>query len=402
MNHPNARSTVAGERSGPSAPRQVGIGHSWNPSARAAGAAAARAALTGPDLRLLLVFARYGYELTELLGGVRAAAPGVPVIGCTTAGEIGPGPPESPGVVVVGLSGDFCVTTACARGLGERPRRVGEEVGAGLLPLPDRPYRTVIMLTDALAGDQQEMVRGAYGVLGAKVPLIGGGAGDDLRMVTSWQIMDGRAMQDGVVAACIGSDAPFGISVRHGWQSQGESIMVTASCGNDVHTLDDRPALDVYLDRHDAPRGIETRPDEFSGFALTRPLTVARRGDVAVRHVVGADPDARALNCGGAVPRGASVWLAHGDVSSTLLSAKFACAEAVSGLEGRAPLALLVFDCIGRRLLLGDEGDRMERRLIRHHAAGAPVAGFYSFGEIGRIRGLGGFHNQTVVALAVG
>lgn len=177
--------------------------------------------------------------------------------------------------------------------------------------------------------------------------------------------------------------------------------MVTASCGNDVHTLDDQPALDVYLDRHRAPAGIETRPTEFAAFALTRPLTVARRGDLAVRHVLSADPDTRSLSCAGTVPRGATVWLAHGDVSSTLDSADLGCAEAVDALGGRTPLALLVFDCAGRRAVLGDAGNRQELELIRRHAAGAPVAGFYSFGEIGRVRGAGGFHNQTIVTLAL-
>jgi hypothetical protein len=34
-------------------------------------------------------------------------------------------------------------------------------------------------------------------------------------------------------------------------------------------------------------------------------------------------------------------------------------------------------------------------------ACGAPVAGFYTYGEIARTRGVTGFHNQTLVVLAV-
>jgi len=30
-----------------------------------------------------------------------------------------------------------------------------------------------------------------------------------------------------------------------------------------------------------------------------------------------------------------------------------------------------------------------------------PVAGFYTYGEIARTQGAGGFHNQTLVALAL-
>ena len=35
-------------------------------------------------------------------------------------------------------------------------------------------------------------------------------------------------------------------------------------------------------------------------------------------------------------------------------------------------------------------------------APGTPVAGFYTYGEIARTRGLRGFHNQTLVVLSVG
>src|SRR5262249_16043732 len=219
--------------------------------------------------------------------------------------EIGPGPELTSGVVVVCGGGDFVVTTTCASGLHERPRAVGEELATALLPLPETRYRVVIMLTDALAGDQQEMIRGAYGVLGATVPLIGGGAGDNMRMVTSRQLYRGQIMQDAVVAACIGSDSPVGLAIRHAWPPQAHAMVAAGSVGNDLHTLDDRPALDIYLDRHEAPTGVEADPAAFAEFALARPLAVTRRGDVAVRQVLGANPDARSLICAGPVPKGA-------------------------------------------------------------------------------------------------
>jgi hypothetical protein len=38
---------------------------------------------------------------------------------------------------------------------------------------------------------------------------------------------------------------------------------------------------------------------------------------------------------------------------------------------------------------------------VASHAGGAPVAGFYTYGEIARTQGVSGFHNQTLVVLAV-
>ncbi|TMM36233.1 MAG: hypothetical protein E6F99_15960 [Actinobacteria bacterium] len=396
---PGTRATIG--RSTGTRRRSVRVGHSWDASSHAAGAVATLDAIQLADPRLLLVFASFGYDLPELVAGVGSVAGDIPVIGCSTAGEIGPGPPQSPGVVVVGLGGDFSVRTTHSAGLRQDPRAVGEAVAHGLLPLPDTPHRTTLMLTDSLAGDQQEMVRGAYGLLGATVPLIGGGAGDNMRMQTSYQFHNGQILQEAVVAAVIGSDDPIGLSVRHGWRRSGHGMVVTGSAGNDVHSLDDRPALDAYLHRHAAPHGLEQDAAAFAEFALTRPLAVARRGDVAIRHVLGADPVARTLNCAGSVPKGAAAWLATGDVESTLAATDAACAEAIEQLGEVPLLALLVFDCVGRRAVLGDDGALVERRLMNDRAGTAPLAGFYTYGEIARTKGVIGYHNQTVLAVAL-
>ena len=60
----------------------------------------------------------------------------------------------------------------------------------------------------------------------------------------------------------------------------------------------------------------------------------------------------------------------------------------------------MAFDCIARRGVLGDDGIQLEIDRISKHADGAPVIGFYTYGEIARIRGTSGFHNQTLVVLA--
>ena len=383
-------------------PRWVQVGHSTDRDAGPAGTAAARGALRGPDPRLLVVFPSFGYDLAALLAGVAAQAPGVPVIGCSTAGGIGPGPALGTGVVAVGFGGAFDVRTGHATGLRDDPRGTGERVATALLPLPRTGNRVALMLTDALAGDQQEMIRGAYGVVGATVPLIGGGAADDMRMVTSQQFHGTEELQDSVVAASLGSDGPVAIAVRHGWRRYSDAMVVTGSAGNEVHTLDDQPALDVYLQRLHAPPGIDRDPAAFFDFSLTRPLAVCRRGDDAVRHVLGADPRTRTLRCAGGVPKGASAWLMSGDAQSTLDAADGACAEAIGALDGVPLQALLVFDCAGRRAVLGDDGVVAERAVMGKRVGDAALAGFYTYGEIARTRGVNGFHNQTIVAVAFG
>jgi hypothetical protein len=79
-----------------------------------------------------------------------------------------------------------------------------------------------------------------------------------------------------------------------------------------------------------------------------------------------------------------------------------ACTDALAALDGNAALGMVAFDCIARRGVLGESGIAAEIRRVNQHADGAPVAGFYTYGEIARTRGVSGFHNQTLVLLALG
>jgi hypothetical protein len=264
-----------------------------------------------------------------------------------------------------------------------------------------QPHRVLLLLADGLAGDQQEIVRGAYAVAGAAVPLVGGCAGDDLRMVATHQFFGDEVMTDAVVAAAISSNAPIGIGVRHGWRRVGEPMLVSASAANRVDMLDDRPALDVYLERLKAPPEARSDPAAFTHFAQTHPLGLARRrGEEHVRFVSGADFEHRSILCIAEVPQGGLTWLMEGDATSVLDATDAACAEAIGALDGRKPIGLLTFDCIARKSVLGlDVRDEVAR--VAAHAGAAPVAGFYTYGEIARTHGVSGFHNQTLVVLAV-
>jgi hypothetical protein len=382
--------------------RWLGVGRSADSDARTAGLEAAGAALRGGDAKLVVVFCTDTYELTELLAGIRERTGDVPLIGCTTAGEIATSGPGDQGVVITAIGGPgFHVVTRAATAASDCLRDAGADVAKAACGIAGHEYRVLMLLSDGLAGDQQEVVRGAYGVVGAEVPLVGGCAGDDLKMVKTFQLHDDRILSDAVVGAAIGSDAPLGIGVRHGWRRVGEPMVVTRSADNRVYMLDDQPALDVYLDRLDAPAEARTDAATFTRFALTHPLGLARRrGEDHVRFIGDADFDERSLGCIAQVPQGGLAWFMEGDHASVLAATDAACADALEPLDGREPLGMIAFDCIARRGVLGD-GIATEVARVAASASGAPVAGFYTYGEIARTHGVAGFHNQTLVVLAL-
>lgn len=382
--------------------RWMRVGRSAARDARVAGEEAARLALERDEASLLLVFCSDAYDLEQLIHTISQRAGGAPLIGCSTAGEIVGSGPGDASVVVTAIGGEgFSVATALATSASGRLRLASAEVAASVSRVADRPHKVLMLLSDGLSGDQQEVVRGAYSVVGAAVPLVGGCAGDDLKMKRTYQFHNTQVVTDAVVGAAIASDAPMGIGVRHGWRRVGEPMLVTGSADNRVYTLDDKPALDIYLDRLEAPADARTDGAAFTRFAITHPLGLSRRSGEEVRFVGEANFEDRSLVCIAGVPQGGLAWFMEGDDSSVLEATDAACSDALASLDGHRPVGFLAFDCIARRGVLGDQGIRREVSRIGEHAGGAPIAGFYTYGEIARTSGISGFHNQTLVILAL-
>jgi hypothetical protein len=372
--------------------RWADVGRSAHPDGATAGREAAQDALAAGDRAdLLIVFASKAYDLRALAEEVSAVAAGIPVVGCASAAEIDGSAPATGSVVVLALGGSGLSFSTTAVSVEGDPRDAGARAAACIGDVADREHRVLLLLTDGPPERQPQIVRGAYSVTGAGVPLVGGvGSADDEQRRPSL-LYGGTAVDDAVIGIAIGSDAPLGIGVRHGWQPSGDPMLVTSAEPGRVLELDDRPAAEVYRERLGG-----RQPKEV---VLAHPLGMRRRvGEAHVRTVV--DDGAVDGSIAAAIPAGAMVWLMDADDERVLDAAGAACREALDGLDGAPAQALLVFDCIARLGVLGDRAaEEIER--IAHEAGDAAIAGLYTYGEVARTRGSTGFHHQTLVVLAI-
>ncbi len=387
--------------------RTLGCGISLAGDTDQAATESVRAALdgrapTGNDL--VLVFPTSHYEPQRFLdAAVRAAGP-AQVVGCTsyaaftaeahvTQGAVAaylPAAELSFGIAAEGsLSTDiFSTARRCTKSARDRAGGRAE-------------HSVLLLLSDAIAGDQREVVRGSYLVTGATVPLVGGAAAEDSEAVpVTYQFAEGRAMTDGLVAVWINSPYPLGIGVDHGWYPIGEPMIVTRAEENVIHELDGRPAAEVYL----ANRGNDFLPLEIAGRAFARatydhPLGIATTsGRFEIRHILNRT-DSGALVMFGHLSEQSVVNVMAGEAQDLVKAAGRAAGEAVGQLV-TPPRGGLVFSCTGRVPALGAQ---VTAEAAAAHSAmgGTPICGFYTYGEFARVTGSTGFHNATVAVLAV-
>ncbi|GIE88282.1 FIST signal transduction protein [Actinoplanes regularis] len=389
-----------------SSARWFGTGHSTLADPAAAGAEAATAALAGREPAIVFVFCSVGYHVPELFDALREqVGTDTVIVGCTTSGQLTDGRVSRNGVAMTAWGGaGFTVGTRVARAVNDRLREAGAEAAACLSGVEDE-HRALLLIADGLTGSHHDVVRGAFSVAGATIPLVGGCAGDDLTYVRTYQFHGGRdgvqIMSDAVIGVAVGSDRPLGVGIAHGWQKDGDALVVTRSRDGRVLELDGEPALDVYLRRLGIEESVLDDAAAFRQLAFHHPLGLSRRTGEDLRVIHEADRTDRSLLCLADVPQGALAWLMTSDLDSLLEGADEASGQALDALGGEPALGMLLFDCGARWVKLGDTGVRRELAAIGKRLGDVPFGGFYTTGEFARVRGALGMHHFTLVTLAL-
>jgi hypothetical protein len=372
----------------------------------AAGPDAARVAvqralgdLGGVPASLVIAFVTPDLGAARAAAQAQAAAGDVPVVGLTSDACVGPPGLVRGGCTALALAAPLVAGVAVAENAERDPRAAGRAAAAeALAALGDATSHTVLLLfLDTRSGDQAETVAGAYAVTGGAIPFAGGAAAGD----PPSQIALGRAYERAVVAVAIGSPEPIAVGMAHGCRPCSVPSIVTRSEGSVVFELDGRPAAEVYLEKH-GRAGDRIGPDDFADFAAGHPLAQPElSGDVRLRHVLGREPGG-GLRCATHIPANAAVHFTEQAPEAIIASTATAVGAACAGLGGAPPAAALVFDCGGRKHVLGAALEREAAATLEAFgpAGPPPVAGLYTRGEIGRVRGAKGDRNHALVVVA--
>ena len=323
-----------------------------------------------------------------------ASFDGVQVVGCTTAGEIGPSGYRDHSISGVSFAGgSMRAATGRIADLQHFEISHGRRFAQDLLqrlesadPSAGSDNSFAFVMADGLSMREEQLARTLQSTLG-QIPVVGGSAGDGLDFGKTHVYFDGAFHGDSAVIVLATTPLPFVAFKTQHVVSTDQRVVVTGADPEHrlVTEIDGWPAAEAYARLVGVDVG-DLSPARFAA----RPMVVVIDGTDYVRSIQKANPDGSlTLFCAieeGLVLRGATCGnLVHD------LQLEFADIRATIG----DTQVVIGCDCILRKLEVAQDGmiDRVER-LFRDHN----VVGFSGYGEQYR-----GVHvNQTLTGIAIG
>jgi hypothetical protein len=391
---------------------KAGVGTSRHHNPDVAGREAAKQALQRADVErpdFVFMFATVGYDQHSLLQAVRVATGGAPLCGCSAEGTIGGNHADesSFSVVVMAISSDeLRWLNGLARGLSANSRAAGQliaqslssDVGADAVGLFVFPDETTVNFDEFFAGLEGDLSSDGF------LPLWGGGAGDNLALVQTYQYRDDEIVSDGVAYALLSGETQPASTIGIGYIPIGGERKVTRSQGNVIYEIDGKPALEMlqeYLP--DRALAEDWRRYAISCVLCLRAPSYMKEEEYVVRTILSLDATDGSAIVQTEVPEGTSVWMTSKDQEKFTTGLDRMAEQIKQGLGGNEPKLVLHFDCVSRGKLMFRDQEKLQllRQLRQAVDPEVPWAGFYTFGEIGPVGKHNCYHNYTGVVLAL-
>lgn len=324
----------------------------------------------------------------------------IDIIGATSAGEFINGH-QSKGEIAILLleinKNDYCILF---EEIGERTLNdAATNMAKAALQKFNTPGFILCSTLLSASGkmiDGETLIRNIEKVIGTQVTLFGGMAGDDITF-TGTYVFTGEGATDYGIAALVLNEEKIslrGVAIS-GWKPVGVYRTATKTEGNLIYTIDDQPALEMYLrflgkDRSSA----DDQVNFFDSIGIHYPFQIERENrEPMMCNPVGYDKEKGALMCESDVPQGSRFRFSTPpdfEIIETIIHK----AEEIKNETHPDADAMLIFSCAGRLSALGpmayDENEELT------NVWNVPMAGFYTYGEFGKgENGRHEFHSTT-------
>ena len=196
------------------------------------------------------------------------------------------------------------------------------------------------------------------------------------------QIAD-EVTDGGVSGILLGSEISVVTGLTQGCSPIGPTHQVTGGNDNVLHSLDGRPAFEVF--REDIGELLARNLDRVNGYVHAAiPIKGSDTGDYLVRNLLGVYPDQGWVSIGERLDTGDQVMFVRRDGASAMADLKRMVADVKRRVEA-PPKAALYYSCIARGPNLFGEGS-VELTTIADILGDVPLIGFFANGEISNNR----------------
>jgi hypothetical protein len=328
---------------------------------------------------------------TAFFEHLRALHPKASIVSCSTAGEIAGDQVLDQSIVATAIQFEHTQLKTVCVPLSDFSSSF--ECGAALQKqLLGNHLCHILLISDGIAANGDELVNGITENLPKEVIVTGGLAADNGRFQETLVGANSVAKQGNVVAIGFYSQK---LTVRHGsrggWDKFGPIREITRSVSNKLYELDGEPALAIYKNY------LGEKAKDLPGAALLFQLSILlENGEVLVRTILSINEEEGSMTFAGDMPAGAKVqlMLAHFD---RLIDGATAAAEDTA-IGNPKPQWVFMVSCVGRKLVLSQRIDEEIEGIVEVLGPKAIYSGFYSNGEISPLLNSNkcSLHNQTM------
>jgi len=275
-----------------------------------------------------------------------------------------------------------------------------------------REDKPKLILMTAAPGKEEEILQGIEEVIGKRVPIFGGSAGDDDNSGKWEEFANGHVYGNGVVLTAVYTDLKVGWAFESGYLRSERSGIATKVKERVIYEIDGKPAAQVYDNwiGGELSEILKTEKEKMSIEAKTvfYPLAKVVKGNGGETYYISMHPapygpSQEFLEVHANVEEGDELFLMRGSWELLLNRARTTSLEAtVKGRILPRDIAFgIAFFCAGTMLAIPPEERPKIPSLVKDGLVGAPFIGTFTFGEQGFLPGVGNVHGNLVSVAVV-